>query len=478
MEHSLEKERIPRNEDSIPSLFSFITFRRESVGGFLFNPYLFNEIPLSNIEIRILEHCNGNFSLRDITGRIRDELSLSHDQAYQCIHEAMNVFEGYCAINWVHQRHDSAHQWGGTACSMHPPAGCQAKSNSSNNSSNNSILSAPLSVLWEITRKCNLGCKHCLIDAGVQDKDEMSLNEVKRTIEHLAELKVFKITFGGGEPLARKDFMDILDYATGFDLGIKLSTNGMLVNDQLIDRLGDTNVCSVQVSVDGLESTHNAFRGSERSFKKATSALKSFSDAGYWTMMSTAVTRYNIDELEELLDLAIDCGVSAFKASPFIPVGKGKENIEELAISQQEIRALAGIMLEKKQEYEGVLDLQIDGLFPWLLGPCDGTHGYATPVGCSAGVSEVVFTPTGDVLACPFLQDFVAGNLRDRSLKDIWEDSEIFNVFRNLTGDRLEGECNGCGYVPDHCQGGCRAAAFAWTGNLFAHDPHCWKGLE
>ncbi|MHC1576830.1 MAG: radical SAM protein, partial [Methanosarcinaceae archaeon] len=264
MEHSLEKERIPLNEDSIPSLFSFITFRKESVGGFLFNPYLFNEIPLSNIEIRILEHCNGNFSLRDITGRIRDELSLSHDQAYQCIHEAMNVFEGYCAINWLHQRQDFADPGGGTAGSMHPSAGCQAR--------DNSILSAPLSVLWEITNECNLRCKHCLIDAGVQDKEEMSLEEVKSTIVQLAELNVLKITFGGGEPLVRKDLMDILDYATGFDLGIKLSTNGMLVNDQLIDRLGDTNVCSVQVSVDGLESTHNAFRGSERSFKKATSA--------------------------------------------------------------------------------------------------------------------------------------------------------------------------------------------------------------
>ena len=463
------------DRDAIPSLFSFIVFRRESVGGFLFNPYLFNEIALNDIEISVLEHCNGHFSLKEITKIISEEFSLSHDLAEQCVYEAFQIFDGYYAINWGQQKKQGeiARIVDSTHSRLHPKTGdCQVR--------NFGILSAPLSILWEITHECDLRCKHCLINAGKQEQDEMSLEEVKKTIEQLAEMKVFKITFGGGEPLVRADFLDILDYASRFNFVIKLTTNGTLVNNSLLKRLKDTNVFSVQVSLDGLEQTHNAFRGREKSFEKAVAALKAFSDAGYWTLMCTAITRYNVNELEALVDLAVRCGASSFKPSPFIPVGRGKENIEKLAITPLELKNLAKTMLQKKEAYKDIIDMQIDGLFPWLFESCgsrSNTIKGSSQVGCSAGVSEVVITPTGDVLPCPFLRDFVAGSLRGTSLKDIWKNSEIFDVFRNLKSNQLEGDCRNCEYVPHYCQGGCRAAAYAWRGNLFAQDPHCWKGL-
>ena len=462
-----------RDGDAVPSLFSFIVFRRESVGGFVFNPYLFNEIALNNIGMCILEHCNGHFSLKEITGIVADEFSLSHDQAEQGVYETLRILEGYYAINWKQQKRESVGMITDST-RFHPKTSdCQAR--------NFGILSAPLSILWEITHECNLRCKHCLSEAGKQEQNEMSLEEVKKTIEQLAEMKVFNITFGGGEPLVRADFLDILDYASGFNFGIKLTTNGILVNNSLLKRLKDTNVFSVQVSVDGLKQTHDAFRGDKNAFERATAALKAFSDAGYWTLMSTAITRYNVNELEALVDLAVQCGASSFKPSPFIPIGRGKENVEELAITPLEIKNLAKTMLQKKEEYKDIIDMQIDGLFPWLFESRSesgsNTTEYPSQVGCSAGVSDVVITPIGDVLPCSFLRDFVAGNLRENSLKDIWKNSEIFNVFRNLKSSQLEGECRNCEYVPHYCQGGCRAAAFAWTGNLFAHDPHCWKGF-
>lgn len=475
MAHTLPDNNHHMEGDASPSLFSFITFRRESVGGFLFNPYLFNEIALNNIEICILEHSNGYFSLKEITKLVSEEFSLAHDLAERYVYEAFNKFGRYYATNWRQQKQnppelipDSGHSW------PYPKiTDCQARTVG--------ILSAPLSVLWEITRECNLKCKHCLIEAGKREQNEMSLEEVKKTIKQLAAMKVFKITFGGGEPLVRPDFFDILDYASRFHFGIKLTTNGILVDDNLLKRLKNTKVFSVQISVDGLKTTHNTFRGRENSFEKAITALKAFSDAGYWTLMSTAITRYNLNEVEKLLDLAVSCGATSFKPSPFIPIGRGKENIEELAITPLEIKYLAKTMLRKKEEYKDIIDMQIDGLFPWLFesrsGGGSSTIEHPSQVGCSAGVSDVVITPTGDVLPCSFLRDFVAGNLRETSLKDIWKNSEIFNVFRNLKSNQLEGECRNCEYVPYYCQGGCRAAAFAWTGNLFVQDPHCWKGL-
>ena len=472
MVHIQPDDNHHRDGDAIPTLFSFITFRRESVGGYLFNPYLLNETALNNIELFILQHCNGYFSHKEITKLVSEEFSLSHNLTEHYVYEAFNKFESYYAINWRQQKPpelitDSGH-------SRHYPkvADCQAR--------NFDILSSPISVLWEITRECNLECKHCLIEAGKQEQYELDLKEVKKTIDQLAAMKVFKITFGGGEPLVRPDFFDILEYVSRFNFGIKLTTNGLLVDNDLLERLKKTKVFSVQISVDGLERTHNTFRGRENTFEKAIAALKAFSDAGYWTLMSTAITRYNLNELEALLDLAVSCGATSFKPSPFIPVGRGEENIDDLAITPLEIKNLAKLMLKKKEEYKDIIDLQIDGLFPWLFESCsDGRQepiNGPSQVGCSAGVSEVVITPTGDVLPCPFLRDFIAGSLRETSLKDIWMNSDFFNVFRNLKSNQLEGECRTCECVPHRCQGGCRAAAFAASKTLFAQDPYCWKG--
>lgn len=461
--------------EAIPSLFSFITFRREGVGGFVFNPYLFNELALNNVEIRILEHCNGHFSHGEITEIISEEFSLSYRRAEQDVYETLHTLEGYYAINWQQQKRESAGMvTDSTQLKLRPLiTDCQTR--------NNGVFSAPLSVLWEITHGCNLRCKHCLSDAGKEEQNEMSLDKVKKTIDQLAEMNVFKITFGGGEPLVRPDFLDILDYASECNRGIKLTTNGTLVDAGILKRLKDTNVTSVQVSVDGLKQTHNAFRGGQKSFEKAIAALKTFSNAGYWTLMSTAITRYNLNELEALADLAVQCGASSFKPSPFIPVGRGRENDEDLAVTLLELKNLAKTMLRKKEECKDVIDMQIDGLFPWLLEPCSerslNIAKYPSRVGCSAGVSDVVITPSGNILPCTFLRDFVAGNLRENSLKDIWKNSQIFNVFRDLKSNQLEGECRTCEYVPDYCQGGCRAAAFACTGSLFAQDPHCWKAF-
>ena len=425
--------------------------------------------------MRILDLCNGHFSIKEIIEIISEEFSFTYNLAEQYVYQSFKIFNNYYAINWNQQKKDFANPiiYSTHFLSNPKTTECQAQ--------NLDILSAPLSILWEITHKCNSRCKHCLVNAGKPEQNELTLEEVKNIIMQLIEMRVFKITFGGGEPLVRVDFLDILNYASRFNFGIKLTTNGSLVNNNLVNRLKDTKVFSVQVSIDGLEKTHNTFRRHKKSFKKAIAALKAFSDAGYWTIMSTAITRYNVNDLEALLELAVNCGVSSFKASPFIPVGRGKKNIEELAITPLELKNLAQIMVQKKKKYKDIIDMQIDGLFPWLFESCSerrsNTNKDQLQVGCSAGVSQVVITPTGDVLPCPFFRDFIAGNIRKHSLKYIWENSEIFNIFRNLKNSHLEAECKNCNYLPYYCQGGCRAAAFAWTGNPYSHDPHCWKVL-
>jgi radical SAM protein with 4Fe4S-binding SPASM domain len=87
----------------------------------------------------------------------------------------------------------------------------------------------------------------------------------------------------------------------------------------------------------------------------------------------------------------------------------------------------------------------------------------------------MVIAANGKVYACPFLYDFPAGDLRQESLADVWRHARIFKVFRNMTKGQLQGQCRVCSYAPEHCAGGCRAAAYALSGNLYGQDPLCWN---
>jgi radical SAM protein with 4Fe4S-binding SPASM domain len=317
-----------------------------------------------------------------------------------------------------------------------------------------------------------------LVEAGESSLDELSLEEIRNVIDQLAKMKVFNITFSGGEPLMRRDFFEILRYASRSNIGIKFSTNGFLINKQIMKKLDSINVFAVQISIDGIEKTHDDFRGRRGSFTKAVEALRRFSSEGYWTIVSVMMTKYNVNELQSILELAISLGATTFKLSSFIPIGRGKKNIDELLLSPLETKVIAKEMTELKKKFENKIQFEIDGTFPWLLENFPTSSGIINGsnlrVGCSAGRSQIVISPDGKVYPCPFLRDFVAGDLRRKRLEEIWRDSKIFNIFRNITKEKLGGKCGSCAYVPAYCQGGCRAAAYAHSKDIYGEDPLCW----
>lgn len=455
-----------------PTLYSFITLRREAEGGFLFNPYLHNEIPLNDLELSILEECTGNRTVEEIIAAAVLSSGIPRHVARSLVNETFEKATKHCAINWSPSSDRLGS--GGPASLGHlvKPTGLPPSS---------FRLSAPLSVLWEITHRCNLRCSHCLTEAGGAGEGGPSLEEVRYILEQLHGMRVFKITFGGGEPLVRPDILEVLEMVTERDMGIRLTTNGMRVDDELIERLETTNVTSVQVSIDGLESTHNGLRGDERSFDRAVDAVRMFSEAGYWTLVTTAVSRTNAWEVEAILDIAVEAGASAFKPSPFVPVGRAVENYEELRIGRGETMQLARRLFARRSNLPEHFQLQMDGVFPWLLAeacvpPC-GEIGTDDRVGCSAGHSQAVITPTGDVLPCAFLREHVVGNMLEEDLASIWANDVAFEPFRGMTRADLKGMCRDCMHIPEHCLGGCRAAAHAFTGDLRETDVHCWKGL-
>jgi len=459
----------------VPDKYSFITVRREKSGGFLFNPYLFNEVPLNETEIRILELCNGFLLVKDIINTISDEFFLSGKDAETLTINALNNFSKHFAIN----------------CKQEKRAGefkikknvSKGKCKGQDRTHGIYHYSAPLSVIFEITHRCNLGCKHCLVDAGKPLENELSLKEIKKIIDQLVEMKVFNVNFGGGEPFLRDDFFDILEYASKSNIGIVFSTNGFLVNDEVLDKLENIKTFAVQISVDGLEKTHDEFRGVKGSFKRAVWALKKFSDKGYYTIMSTMMLKKNIGELEFLIKLCLSMGISSFKLSTFMPAGRGNKNINDFLLTPSDLKSIAVRMLKQKKEYIEKINMDINGTFPWLIENkpkklLEGFKERYERIGCSAGMSSLTISPNGDVYPCPFLRNYPAGNLCSDKLKDIWENSDVFDVFRNIDRTKLKGKCGTCGYMPYYCQGGCRAAAFLQTGDFYAEDPNCWYGCN
>lgn len=454
-----------------PDIFSFITLRKERFGGFCFNPFLLKEISLNPMEMRLAELCNGEKTVGEIISLLAQEGQMSVPRADAWVRTVLQRLNEMYAIHWREEKKSPASLPHPQDLGESTPVACLDEVSGE-------FYTAPFSVIFELTYRCNLSCQHCLVNAGRAEPNELATVEVLAILDQFKEMKVFTVNFGGGEPLLRPDFYKIMQYASDLNFGIIFSTNGYSVDAHVLDQLSNIKSFALQISVDGLEATHDQFRGIKGSFSKAIWALKEFSDRGYHTTMSTMLLKTNLHEMRPLIDLALSLGVSALKLSTFMPAGRGDRNSEKYALTQAELIQAAELILAEKQKHDGNFYIDNKATYPWLFEKNQrgsSCSPRSLQIGCSAARTNIVISPTGEVYPCPFLHQFSAGNLRERRLADIWNHAESFSLFRQLNTNQLSGKCSSCEYIPEDCQGGCRAAAFLKTGNFFAEDPFCWK---
>ena len=142
-------------------------------------------------------------------------------------------------------------------------------------------LDAPICLTWELTYACNLACVHCLSSSGRRDPRELSTAEALSVVDQLADLSVFYVNLGGGEPMIRKDFIDIVDHAISRNVGVKFSTNGYYIDQKAAERFAATDLLDVQISLDGMDAaTNDAVRG-EGSWARARQAMDHLAVAGF-----------------------------------------------------------------------------------------------------------------------------------------------------------------------------------------------------
>jgi len=327
-------------------------------------------------------------------------------------------------------------------------------------------LDAPICLTWELTYACNLQCVHCLSSSGQRDERELSTDEAKRVLDQLRDLQVFYINIGGGEPMVRRDFFELVEYSVASGIGVKFSTNGAFIDAEKARRLAAMDYLDIQISLDGVDAaTNDAVRGAG-SYDMAIRAMDNLAAANFGPFkISVVVTRHNVGQLDGFKALADRYGAQ-LRITRLRPSGRGVDSWDDLHPTNAQQREIYDwLMAHGEHVLTGDSFFHLNALGPSLPGLNM----------CGAGRVVCLIDPIGDVYACPFVihDEFRAGNVRDPGgFAKVWKQSDLFASLRE---PQSAGACASCGAF-DACQGGCMAAKFFTGLPLDGPDPECVTG--
>ena len=327
----------------------------------------------------------------------------------------------------------------------------------------------PGEIVWAVTKRCNLRCKHCSISE--EDPEELTTEEGYGIIEAAAKLGHVKFAFTGGEPLLREDIYDLIKYASSFDMQVVMATNGTLITKSVANKLKTSGLERAAISIDGFGNAHDDFRGVKGAFDDVLRGLKACKSEGLAIQLFTMVTKYNYSEIPKIIALADDLSIWRIYLIYLIAMGRGKE-IDDACLSTEENMRFFDYVAKKQKDVNVWLKPICNPQY-WaylkdkgLVDPEDGIEF----TGCTAGITRFHIFPNGDVTPCAYLP-VKAGNIRDTSFLDIIRNSEIFKALR---ARQVKGRCATCDYKT--ICGGCRSRAYAISGDYLAEDPVCLLG--
>lgn len=326
----------------------------------------------------------------------------------------------------------------------------------------------PRIVSWNVTSACNLRCPHCYLDAGRRGAGELSTQEGFRLIGQMAELGTELLILTGGEPLLRRDLPALASHASGEGIHVVLGTSGTLMTPQKAQVLKQSGVAAAGISLDSVvPAKHDAFRGVPGAWRRAVAGIEACRLAGMEVLVHVTALQMNEEEIPALLQLAHERGARAFNLFFLVCSGRG-ERLTDL--SPQAYERLLSFILEAQDRYPGMM---VRARCAPYLGRLAAERGTSVlwGAGCLAGTRYCRISPGGDLTPCPYLP-VVAGNVRNQSLREVWEEAP---VLQRLRQPRLGGKCGVCVYSrgEDPICVGCRARSYALAGDLLAEDPWC-----
>ena len=338
---------------------------------------------------------------------------------------------------------------------------------------------------WHITNRCNLRCAHCYQE-DYSGSNELDLDGLKHVADEIIRTlskwdKRGDIAITGGEPLLKEEMFPLIHYLESADeiSSLDILSNGTLINDKIsaqIQRL--TKLRCVQVSLEGANpETNDAVRG-RGTFDKILTCIRLLRSKNIKVNIMFTLQRRNMKDIPSLIDLAVAEGISSLTIERFVPIGSGAKIRNEL-LSPEEIKRVFDYISERAEQ-----EINIGGLTSisrsrplWIM--CNrNTELLGTDISnkdtaggiCSIGLDGLCILPDATVLPCRRLP-IPIGNLKNDSLLKIWHTSDL--LWEIADKRNLKGKCNSCEYIT-RCSG-CRAMAYAYTGDYLAEDPQCWK---
>jgi heme b synthase len=341
---------------------------------------------------------------------------------------------------------------------------------------------APKWIAWEITRRCNLKCVHCRSSSEmvVKEHPDFSTEEAFRILDDISSYAKPVIVLSGGEPLLRNDVFDIARYGTEKGLRMCLATNGTLITDEICEKIKASGIRIVSLSLDGsTEDVHDDFRNERGAFKGTINGALLFKKHGIDFLINSSFTKRNQEEIPKVYLLAKELGATAWYMFMIVPTGRGEDIMNELISEEDYEKILEWHYEMEKDEHDILVRPTCAPQYYRIVLQKSKEEGvkferrtlkFSTggSKGCIAGQLICLIDVDGNVLPCSYFPKS-AGNIREQSFKDIWENSELFKEMRDFK--KYKGRCGSCEFV--NVCGGCRARAYAVYGDYLAEEPFC-----
>lgn len=343
-------------------------------------------------------------------------------------------------------------------------------------------------VVWNMTRRCNLKCVHCYAHAVEDGQDQISTEQAKIIIDDLANYGAPVMLFSGGEPLVRKDLVELAKHATTKGMRAVISTNGTLITKEKAHELKSVNLSYVGISVDGGEEVHDKFRAVPNSFKKTIQGIENCLAEGLKVGLRFTINKRNVSELPKLFELIRELEVPRICFYHLVYSGRGSELIEE-DLSHAETRATVDLIMEKTRDlFETghpkevlTVDNHADGPYVWMRLQKEDPKRAANVFellqfneGNSSGRGFACISWDGKVHADQFWRHHTFGNVLERPFSEIWEDPTIELLYKMKNKkEHVKGRCSTCRFL-NICGGNFRARAEAYYGDIWAPDPACY----
>lgn len=387
----------------------------------------------------------------------------------------------------------------------------------------------PRLIFWEVTKGCNLRCIHCRATATeLSSPTDLPTGRALDIIKQIADFGNPILVLSGGEPLYRADIFDLARFATQRGLRVALATNGTLVTKPVAKKIVEAGVKRVSISLDGADAlTHDTFRGIPGAFEAAIYGMRNLQELGMSVQINTTIARHNAHQLPAVLELARSLGADALHTFLLVPVGCGVDIANEQMVPPEEYERMLNWFYDRSKDGDielkatcaphyfrvvrqrraeerkeaaaaaggdyravehgpaiGPTEMAMPGSDAIIFKPKGNHTGHpaghpgghpgghpdgmnAMTKGCLAGTGVCFISHEGEIFPCGYLPA-LAGDLRKQPFSEIWNDSKVFAQLRH---DPLEGKC-GCCEFRNVCMG-CRARAFAATGNMMSEEPFC-----